>query len=127
VSSWGLRLLIAVVCVGGSLFMLQGAFDASDHRKAEHAVRGYAFAGRTLGPFIESRAPGGRWSTEITHGCRGIVRATYEAPSGRYEFDYDVPGHGIHPGNELGRAALEAFIGPGGGAGASPDGGARPK
>jgi hypothetical protein len=30
----------------------------------------------------------------------------------RYEFDYDVPGHTIHPGNEAGRAALEAFVAP---------------
>jgi hypothetical protein len=109
VSNTSLRLLIVFVCTAGSLMLLQSAFDESDHRKAERAVRGYLVAGRALGPFVEARAPGGAWSTEITHGCRGIVRVRYDAPGGRYELDYDLPAHTIHPGNEPGRAALEAF------------------
>ena len=83
----------------GLLLILQSAFDSSDHRKADHAVRNYSVGGRTLGPFLEQRRPNAGWSSEITHGCRGVVRVTY----GDTAFDYDVPGHGIHPGNEAGR------------------------
>ena len=54
-------------------------------------------------------APGGNWSTEITHGCRGIVRVQYRAPAGDYVFDYDVPGHGIHPGNPAAEKILESL------------------
>jgi hypothetical protein len=114
-----LRIAILVVCVGGSLFMLQGAFDASDHRKAERAMQVYLVNGKSLAAFVEERAPGGRWSTEITQSCRGVVRTRYAARSGSYEFDYEVPSHAIHPGNDLGRAALEAFAASGG----RPDGG----
>jgi hypothetical protein len=104
-----LRLFILFFCVAGSLLILQSAFDSSDHKKAERAVRNYTVAGRVLGPFLEARAPGGVWTTEITQGCRGIVRTRYETPQAQYEFDYDVPGHLIHPANELGMKALEAF------------------
>jgi hypothetical protein len=117
------RLFILFFCASGTLLILQNAFDSSDHRKAERAVRNYAAGGRTLGALIEKESPGGTWSTEITHGCRGIVRATYDAPAGRYEFDYDVPAHVIHPGNERGRAALDTLsncVGADGGA--PPDG-----
>jgi hypothetical protein len=38
------------------------------------------------------------------------VRASYDAPAGRYEFDYDVPAHTIHPGNDRGRGALEKLV-----------------
>ncbi len=102
-----LRLLIVFLCTAGSLLILQHAFDTSDHRKAEHAVRDYAPQGKPLAALVESRAPGGAWSSEITHGCRGVVRVRYEAPSAQYEFDYDVPAHAIHPGNEIGLHALE--------------------
>jgi hypothetical protein len=111
-----LRIAIIVVCIAGSLFMLQGAFDASDHRKAERAMQVYTVGGTSFASFLEERAPGGRWSTEITQGCRGVVRTRYTAPSGSYEFDYEVPSHAIHPGNELGRAMLEAFAARGGSA-----------
>ena len=115
-STTSLRLLILFVCTAGTLLILQGAFDASDHRKAERAVQTYVIKGRVLGPYLEQRSPGGTWSTEITHSCRGVVRTTYDAPGARYELDYDVPGHTIHPGNELGRAALESFVATDGGA-----------
>ncbi len=105
-----LRLFILFFCAAGTLLILQSAFDASDHRKAEHAVRAYSINGsRTLGEFVEARAPGGAWSTEITHSCRGVVRATYAAPGGTWRFDYDVPAHAIHPADDAGRQALEAF------------------
>lgn len=119
-SSTSIRLMLIFFFTAGSMLLLQSAFDSSDHRKAEKAVRSYVVGGRVLGPYLEARSPGGEWSTEITHTCRGIVRATYDAPGARYDFDYDVPGHGIHPGNELGKAALEAFVA------ANPDGGGGP-
>ncbi len=107
-SNTSLRLLILFVCAAATLLILQGAFDQSDHKKADHAVRSYAVGGRTLGPYLEGRTPDGVWSTEITQGCRGIVRVSYAGQA----FDYDVPAHAIHPGNEAGRAALEAFVAP---------------
>lgn len=115
-----LRLLILFVCATGTVLILQTAFDASDHGKAERAVRNYTAGGPVkLGDWLEKKTPGGAWSTEITHGCRGIVQARYATPQVVYDFDYDVPGHTIHPGNEAGRAALEAFV--------APDGGTAPK
>jgi hypothetical protein len=107
-SNTTLRLLILFVCTAGTLLILQSAFDSSDHRKADHAVRNYTVNGRILGPYLEKRSPNQQWSTEITHGCRGVVRVTY----GDFAFDYDVPGHMIHPGNEAGQQALEAFVPP---------------
>jgi len=107
-SNTSLRLLILFVCTAATLLILQGAFDQSDHKKADHAVRAYNVGGRQLGPYLEQRTPGGVWSTEITHGCRGIVRVTYAD----FAFDYDVPEHGIHPGNEAGRKVLEEFVAP---------------
>jgi hypothetical protein len=104
-----LRLLIVFFCTAGSLMILQAAFDASDHRKAEKAVRGYTVNGRVLGAYLESRTPGGRWSTEITHTCRGVVRTSYTAPAAEYDFDYEIPAHAIHPGNQLGEDALRDF------------------
>src|SRR3954470_10407555 len=98
-----------VLLVGSiaTALVLQGAFDVSDHQKSERAVRGYRVAdGPTLGERVEQAAPGGGWSTEITHGCRGIVRVSYVAPGGSYVFDYDVPQHGIHPAN----AAAEQIL-----------------
>jgi hypothetical protein len=114
-----LRLFILFFCATATLLILQNAFDSSDHRKAERAVRNHAAGSKVLGTLVEQQAPGGVWSTEITHGCRGIVRTTYDAPGGRFEFDYDVPAHMIHPANERGRAALEALV-------VVPDGGAPP-
>ena len=104
-----LRLLIVFVCAAGSLMILQSAFDSSDHKKADKAVRGYVVNGRAFGDWLEARAPNGRWSTEITHSCRGVVRVRYAAPSQEYDFDYEVPAHAIHPGNASGEQALTAF------------------
>jgi hypothetical protein len=90
--------------------IVQGAFDASDHQKSERAVRTYQVGdGPPLGDRIEKEAPGGVWSSEITHACRGIVRVSYVAPGGTWVFDYDVPGHGIHPGNETAAHLLESL------------------
>jgi hypothetical protein len=101
-----LRLAILFFCTAGSLLILQSAFDSSDHRKAERAVRYYTVGGPTLEQLLEKRAPGGVWSTEITHGCRGVVRTSYSTATQSWDFDYEVPAHAIHPGNEPGRAVL---------------------
>jgi hypothetical protein len=103
------RLFILFFCATATLLILQNAFDSSDHRKAEKAVRTYTVGGQVLGQLVESKAPGGVWSTEITQGCRGVVRTRYDAPGGHYEFDYDVPAHMIHPGNELARELMGAL------------------
>jgi hypothetical protein len=112
-SSTSLRLLILFVCTAGSLLILQNAFDASDHRKAERAVRGYRAPARRepFGAFLEARLPGGAWDTEITNGCRGVVRTRYAAPSALCEFDFDVPGRTVHPANERARQLLGEFLG----------------
>jgi hypothetical protein len=106
VSNTTLRLLILFVCAAGTLLILQSAFDSSDHKKANRAVMSYSPQGRPLGPYLEKRAPGREWSSEITHGCRGVVRVNY----GEFAFDYDVPGHMIHPGNEAAQKLLGEFV-----------------
>ena len=105
------RLVLLFALGAGALLFLQNAFDSSDHRKGEKAVRTYTVGERQLGPYLEQREPGGTWSTEITQGCRGVVRTRYRTTQKLYEFDYDVPAHTIHPGNELGRELLESFAG----------------
>jgi hypothetical protein len=93
-------MMIMLVCMIATAVVLQGAFEASDHAKSERIVQNYRGAG---GPSVAERlaqvAPGGVWSSEITHGCRGFVRVTYITPTVEYVFDYDVPQHRIHPGN----------------------------
>lgn len=109
-----LKLVIVFLCVTASVFILQGAFDRSDHQKAERALQNYTLAGKVFGPFVQSHMhdKNGEWSSEITHGCRGIVRVRYTTPSEVAEFDYDVPNHGIHPANAIGLSLLEQFAGP---------------
>src|SRR5690242_2590296 len=102
-SNTTLRLLILFICVAGTMLILQSAFDSSDHKKADHAVRTHIINGHMLGPTLEQRAPNGEWTTEITHSCRGVVRVTYD----KYAFDYDLVEHRIHPGNEAGLKVLE--------------------
>jgi hypothetical protein len=106
VSNTQLRLLILFVCTAGTLLILQSAFDSSDHKKANRAVMNYNVNGNVLGPYLEKRAPGRQWSSEITHGCRGVVRVNY----GDFAFDYDVPAHMIHPGNEAAKTLLGDFV-----------------
>jgi hypothetical protein len=107
-----LRLFILFVCTAGSLAILQNAFDVSDHKKAERAVRNFHANGRAeaFGEYLERTAPGGAWDTQITAGCRGVVRTRYATPGALYEFDFDVPARTFHPANERGRAALGAFL-----------------
>jgi hypothetical protein len=95
-------MLVVLACMIATALVLQGMFDASDHAKSERIVRGYRTieAGAPLGERVEKATPGGVWSSEILHGCRGYVRVRYSAPGGEYVFDYDVPQHRIHPGND---------------------------
>jgi hypothetical protein len=103
-------MLIILAGMIATALILQGAFDASDHRKSERIVRNHRGpTGPSLGERVEAEAPGGAWTTEITHGCRGFVRVSYIAPAGTYVFDYDVPAHGIHPGNPAAERILAAI------------------
>jgi hypothetical protein len=104
------RMIVLLVGAIATALILQGAFDASDHGKAERAVRGYRVGdGPALGERVEKEAPGGGWTTEITHGCRGIVEVSYRAPDGRFVFEYDVPQHAIHPGNDAAARILSTL------------------
>ncbi len=109
----GLRLGIVFFCTAACAMILQGAFDASDHGKAERAVRNYRVdkSVESFGTFVERKLPGGAWSTEITHGCRGVVRASYLVGPATFSYDYDVPGHRIHPSDEPSKKLLEEFVG----------------
>ena len=102
------RMMVLLFGIIGTALVLQSAFDSSDHNKASRAVRGYRVGtGPTLEERLGSVAPGGAWSTEITHGCRGIVRVDYRVANTDYAFDYDVPEHGIHPGNPAAERLLK--------------------
>ncbi len=101
-----LRLLIVFFCTAASVLLLQSAFDQSDHRKSEHAVRAYPVGADTLGAFVERRSPGGGWSSEVTNGCRGLVRVSYATDKVLYQFDCDLSTQQIYPGNELGKIAF---------------------
>jgi hypothetical protein len=103
-------MIVLLVGAIATAFILQGAFDASDHAKSERAVRSYRVGdGPTLGERVERAMPGGAWTTDITHGCRGIVQVGYHAPGGTYLFDYDVPSHAIHPANAAAEQVLRAL------------------
>jgi hypothetical protein len=105
---------LILVAAAGSLLVLQGVFDRSDHTKAERLVREYRIGGPALGELIErrhaDRTGKARWSSDIRSSCRGVVRVTCTVPrrSGDdvYRFDVDLPAKGIHPADEAGKAAL---------------------
>ena len=104
------RMILMLACMISTALILQGAFDTSDHAKSERIVKHFRGAGdgaeMSLQERVEHEAPGGAWSSEITAGCRGIVRVTYAAPSGVWRFDYDVPQHLIHPANPAAERVL---------------------
>ncbi len=104
------KMLIALVAMIATALVLQGAFDASDHQKSERIVRNYRGGGtESIEDKVQKIAPGGAWSSEITQGCRGFVRVTYAAPGGRWDFDYDVPQHYIHPANAAAEQILSSI------------------
>ena len=106
-------MLVMLACMVATAVMLQAMFDTSDHTKSERIVRTYRGAG---GPTVEERVtretPGGVWSSEVLHACRGFVRVHYDAPPVEYLFDYDIPEHRIHPANPAATRVLDAIPAP---------------
>lgn len=124
------RMVVLLAAVVGTALLLQGLFDKSDHEKSERIVRGYRGAsGPSLAERVEAESPGGAWSSDITDGCRGYVRVTYQSPRGAYLFDYEVPQHRIHPANSAGERVLATIpeAPPDGGAAMAADGGSPPR
>ena len=113
-------LLVIAVAVGVaiSFSLVQHMFDASDHRKAQNLARTLGGRHGSLEDVLAEHDPGARtdaaWSSEILSGCRGYVRVRCRLPqTGQvYAFDVDLVRKAIHPGNELGRAALAELAGP---------------
>lgn len=107
------RLVIAVMMVSAlalTLSWLQGRFDTSDHEKALKLINTYR--ARPNGPTISEvilakhrdlKEHQLAWSTEITSGCLGIVRATALVPKREsgdavtYSFDVRLTDPSIHP------------------------------
>lgn len=112
---------LGIVLCAASLFWLQQQFDASDHRKARRLVEHFRVPHRpeTFGQFLQARhgAPG-IWHTEITGGCRGVVRVTWRtahAPERVYAWDVEIPSQAIHPtpASPDGERILNEFTGRG--------------
>ena len=110
-----------IVLCAFSLFWLQGRFDKSDHAKAERLVRNFTVEGRTqtFEAFLLEKNGGrtGIWETEITGGCRGVVRVTWTLPGNPptvYAWDVEIPSQGIHPtqGSPEGERMLREFAEP---------------
>ena len=106
---FSLRLFILFFCAAGSVLILQSAFDAADHKKSEQAVRGFVAGGRFFGPWLEAQVPAGTWGSEISNGCRGVVRVSYDTPQGSYQFYCDRSVHGITGANALGETMWSRF------------------
>lgn len=105
------RMLVLLVGMIATAVILQAMFDSSDHTKSERIVKAYRGAGgASIAERLATEAPGGAWSSEITHGCRGYVRVRYDvAGGGTWVFDYDVPRHRIHPGNPAAERLLSSI------------------
>lgn len=114
----------AIILCGTSLFWLQGRFDKSDHDKAARLVQNLrrasapadSAATETFGTYLQRRHGNrtGTWSTEITGGCRGVVRVTWRLPGdpATYAWDVEIPSQTVHPTptSPAGRRLLEDFI-----------------
>ncbi len=111
----------AIILCGTSLFWLQGRFDKSDHEKASRLVQNLERAGAPQGESFAvylQRRHGGRqgvWSSEITGGCRGVVKVTWTLPGNPplgYAWDVEIPSQTVHPTptSPEGRRLLEDFI-----------------
>jgi hypothetical protein len=108
-----LTALAAAVCI----IYLQRRFDAADMKNCVAIAQTYrAPSGKTIPEVLESRHPGAPvvWSGTETSSCFQHVRvearvAPKDAPPILYDFDIDLNGPSIHPGNPLGVEALEAL------------------
>ena len=87
-----------------SLYFLQRRFDASDHAKAVRLVKNMTTEHRreTFGEFLTKKHGGqeGVWESEITGGCRGVVRVTWSLPGNPptiHAWEVEIPAQGVHP------------------------------
>jgi hypothetical protein len=112
-----LTALAAAVCV----VYLQHRFDAADMKNCVAIAQTYrAPSGRTIPDVLATRHPGAaiEWNGTETSSCFQHVRVEARvtprdsAPLA-YDFDVDLNGPSIHPGNPLGVEALEALDDPG--------------
>ena len=102
-----------------SLVLLQQRFDASDHAKAERLLRHFRVeAGpETFEDFLVHKTQRrGTWATEITGGCRGVVRVRCLIdgnPPEVHEWDVEIPSQAIHPtpASPSGERLLREFTG----------------
>lgn len=95
--------MVILLCAA-SLFVLQSRFETSDHEKGQRLVRGFRVPGRdeTFEAFLIRVHSGrlGEWSSEITGGCRGVVRVAWTLPGTPptvHMWDLEIPSQAIHP------------------------------
>jgi hypothetical protein len=93
-----------IILCATSLFWLQGRFDKSDHEKSRRLVMNLTrpTGGETFGQFLTRRHGGrqGEWRSEITGGCRGVVRVSWVlagSPPLVYTWDVEIPSQAVHP------------------------------
>lgn len=111
------NLLIGLTALGMvlSYSWLNGRYEQADYRKAIGLVRHLKAPNKTttLEDVLAERFPAARldatWSSEMLSSCRGYVRVHAILDATDYAFDVDVVQHGIHPGNEAGKATLLAL------------------
>jgi pantoate kinase len=110
---------VALGVATGVLWM-QWRSDMARAKEGREIVEGFhaPASSRGLGDVVAARHSGAalRWSARTESGCLDQVRVTCEpeavpsaSASARYEFLVDVNTHQIAPGNELGRAAIQAL------------------
>jgi hypothetical protein len=87
-----------------SLFFLQRRFDASDHAKGIRLLKNMTAKDRpeTFEGFLARKHGGqpGTWDSEITGGCRGVVRVTWSLagnPPTIYAWEVEIPSQAVHP------------------------------
>ena len=108
-----LTALSAAVCI----VYLQHRFDAADMKNCVAIAQTYrARSGRSIPDVLASRHPGAsiEWSGTETSSCFQHVRVEArvtpkDSTPLAYDFDVDLNGPSIHPGNALGVEALEAL------------------
>jgi hypothetical protein len=110
--------------VATGVLWLQWRSDMARAKEGREIVEGFhaPASSRVLADVVASRHSGSalRWSARTESGCLDQVRvacepeaapgtASHPQSSARYEFVVDVNTHQIAPGNELGRAAIQAL------------------